>query len=171
MAYGYNVGRITTAGNITEFNVGYSTYGIVAGSDGNVWFTSATFVGRITPAGSITTYAIPTQYSDPGKMTLGLDQNVWFVENLGKVGRVTMTGNITEFSPSSGADGIATGSDGNLWFTEGDANKIGRITTSGSITEFDLPVAGSFPYDIAAGPDGNLWFTESNRNVLGRITP
>src|SRR5204862_254936 len=53
---------------------------------------------------------------------------------------------------------IATGPDGNLWFTEARGNKIGRITTDGVITEFHVPTPGSFPVGIAAGPDGNLWF-------------
>ena len=63
---------------------------------------------------------------------------------------------------------ITSGSDGNLWFTEG--NKIGRITPAGSITEFPLPKADSEPLGIAPGPDGNLWFTEFRGNRIGRIT-
>jgi len=69
---------------------------------------------------------------------------------------------------------ITAGPDGNLWFTERDANKIGRITTTGVITEFPIPAAGATPDFITAGPDGNLWFTErfsSNPDgQIGRIT-
>jgi len=49
---------------------------------------------------------------------------------------------------------IATGSDGNLWFTEFAGSHIGRITPSGTVTEF--PYNGSTTYGIAAGPDGGL---------------
>ena len=48
-------------------------------------------------------------------------------------------GTITEFSiPTAGSNpyDITAGPDGNLWFTEHDANKIGRITPSGAVTEF-----------------------------------
>ena len=79
----------------------------------------------------------------------------------------------TEFAiptAGSGADSIAAGPDGNLWFTEQAANKIGRITTAGVITEFAIPTADSGPRGIAAGPDGNLWFTEGDGNKIGRIT-
>jgi virginiamycin B lyase len=70
--------------------------------------------------------------------------------------------------------GIALGSDGNLWVTEGAGtffpSKIGRITPAGALTDFDLP-SGSSPGSIVAGPDRNLWFTESphdaNGNSLG----
>ncbi|HEU5380713.1 MAG TPA: hypothetical protein VFV38_35265, partial [Ktedonobacteraceae bacterium] len=77
----------------------------------------------------------------------------------------------TDIPPSSGyPEGITTGSDGNLWFTEVDANKIGRITTDGTITEFRLPPSDGRPRGIAAGPDGNLWFTEWDGSKIGRIT-
>jgi streptogramin lyase len=54
---------------------------------------------------------------------------------------------------------IASGPDGNLWFTEpggGFGNgAIGKITTAGFITEYTLPNANSGPEDIAAGPSGS----------------
>ncbi len=80
---------------------------------------------------------------------------------------------INEFTvptANSNLGDIATGPDGNLWFTEFDGNKIGRITTAGAITEFTIPTTGSTPYGITAGPDGNLWFAEMNGNKIGRIT-
>lgn len=70
--------------------------------------------------------------------------------------------------PKSGALFITAGSDGNLWFPEG--NDIGRITTSGVITSFPTPNKNSSPYGITSGPDGNLWFTESDALKVGRIT-
>src|SRR5262245_6878971 len=57
-------------------------------------------------------------------------------------------------TPASGPTNIVTGPDGNLWFTEFNADKIGRITPSGAITEFTVPGAGSGPAGITSGPDG-----------------
>src|SRR5438128_2358664 len=84
-------------------------------------------------------------------------------------------GTITEFpvpTSSSHPAGITAGPDGNLWFTESNANQIGRITTSGGFTEFPLPTTcgssfGCEPIGITAGPDGNLWFTEGGGNKIG----
>jgi streptogramin lyase len=66
---------------------------------------------------------------------------------------------------------LSVGPDGNLWFTEPDADNIGRITTAGVITEFPVPTAASLPEGITAGPDGNLWFTEAGASKIGMITP
>src|SRR5262249_14893496 len=62
---------------------------------------------------------------------------------------------------------ISAGPDGNLWFTEPDANQIGRITPAGQITLFNVPTPGSQPTGIAAGPNGNLWFTEAASRHIG----
>src|SRR5438105_2827345 len=54
---------------------------------------------------------------------------------------------ITEFpvpTAASGPSGITQHLDGNLWFTEFNADRIGRITPAGVVTEFTLP-AGSGP--------------------------
>jgi len=66
--------------------------------------------------------------------------------------------------------GIASGPDGNLWFTEYGANKIGRLTTTGRFKEFPIPTPYSSPSAITAGPDDNLWFTESYASKIGRVT-
>jgi len=67
---------------------------------------------------------------------------------------------------------IASGPNGNLWFTEKSANAIGEITTSGVITQFPL-ASGAAPWGIVQGPDGNMWFTESSlaNSAIGSITP
>ena len=49
-------------------------------------------------------------------------------------------------------DGITTGPDGNLWFTEFAASKIGRITPTGTITEFPIPTAEQRPVRDHGGP-------------------
>jgi len=81
----------------------------------------------------------------------------------------------TEFraSPGSGPEGITTGPDMNLWFTEFDAGSIARIlpSTPNTITEFNVSMSDIRPAGITAGPDGNLWFVEITGNQVGRITP
>ena len=151
---------------------------LTTGPDGNLWFAeeNANKIGRITTAGVVTEFPIPTPNSDTAEIVAGPDGSVWFMEfAANKIGRITPAGIITEFpipTPQSSPDGseITAGPDGNLWFAENAANKIGRMTTSGDFTEFAVPTANSGPSAITAGPDGNLWFTEELGNRIGRIT-
>ena len=87
--------------------------------------------------------------------------------------RALPSGGITEYlvpSANSFPEGITSGPDGALWFTELGSNKIGRVSTSGAFTEFTIPSANSAPTGITSGPDGALWFTELATNKIGRIT-
>jgi streptogramin lyase len=211
------IGRITPAGDIVEFAIpplsGSSnapcdlplcqTFAgptdIVAGPDGNLWFTETIFqdcgvdsctisggIGRITPAGVVLDqFVVPTPYSSPTRIALGPDGNLWFTEshvsNLapfarsgGSIGRITPAGVVTEFTiptPDSRLFGISGGPDGNVWFAESGANQIGRISPSGLIAEFAVPTAASEPTDIVTGPDGNLWFTETGVNQVAKLVP
>ena len=148
-------------------------FNITAGADGHMWFTETdgNRIGRITGAGVLTEFPIPTADSAPNGITAGPDGNIWFTESSGnKIGRITPSGAITEFPLPTAAGQpkrITAGADGNLWFTEGTGNKIGRITPSGAITEFPIPTAESEPNGITAGPDGNIWFTEFSG--IGRL--
>jgi virginiamycin B lyase len=103
-------------------------------------------------------------------------------------------GKLTQFkvpTPNSEPRSITNGSDGNLWFTEGNEiftpnpddpdaggtthRNIGRITPAGEITEFRIEdgigpnECFCLPNDIVQGPGGVLYFTTNNPG-LGRIT-
>jgi streptogramin lyase len=130
------IGRITTAGVITEYPVptaGSGPHGIAAGPDGALWFTelNASKIGRITIAGAITEYVIPTPGSAPREIAAGADGALWFTEfNSNKLGRITVSGAITEYpvpTTGSGPNGITAGPLGSMWFTELNGNKVGRI--------------------------------------------
>ena len=199
------IGRITTSGAVTLYPVvtgSTPTVGITTGPDGNLWYPVTTASGfdriqRMSPSGQINAdIAIPTQYSDPSRIVTGPDGNLWFTEqgavpnhlSPGKIGRVTPSGDMTEFTtpnqnPTSNPAGIAVGPDGNLWYTEYShlnmdftqhgQNNIGRITTSGKITEFPIPTRYARADGITNGPDGGMYFTESPNDfsygAIGRI--
>jgi streptogramin lyase len=178
------------AASITEYPVvdsmglTYNPSNITAGPDGNLWFTdtSGNYVGKITPAGIATAFAIPGPltlgvFDQALAITTGPDGNVWFTTTSNAIGRATPAGDITLFQigddTGAGVVGIASGPDGNLWFMEGSAN-IGRITPAGVVTEFPIPPLGgdmviqpggvrvSPSGGITAGGDGNLWFAGAN---------
>lgn len=123
--------------------------------------------------GTIVEYGLLNNAANPGGIATGPDGNLWFTEYAGKVGKVTTSGTVTEYSvpTASTITDIAAGPDGNLWFTEATANKIGKITTTGVVTEYSTPTSNSHPFGITAGPDGNVWFTEEAGNNIGKVTP
>jgi hypothetical protein len=88
------IGRITTAGTITEYPIPTACAGpsgIVASPDGALWFTGSG-IGRITTSGTITEYCLmlPVRhYRWPGRRAMV--QRGWsrrFCE-VGDIGRIT----------------------------------------------------------------------------------
>jgi virginiamycin B lyase len=184
---------LTSKGILKQFRlkIDYSgPVGITTGPDGNLWFTEFTVdkIGRITPAGVITEFALPAapagspatpaaQSTPRGvtEITVGPDSNLWFTEeNANQIGRITPDGTVTEF-PLVGVNNyptsIVSGPDKNLWFTEVGTGKIGRMTTAGLVTSWLIPTRHSGPSSMTVGPDGNIWFTETNVNQIAKINP
>jgi streptogramin lyase len=95
---------------------------------------------------------------------------------VGSLAGAAPLGAVAEFGVPAGSVPfrIASGADGNLWFSDQGATKgIGRITTGGTfITGYVLP-SSSVPRQVRVGADGNFWFTDTNATApaIGRITP
>ena len=65
---------------------------ITVGPDGNLWFveSNGNRVDRITPAGVITQFTMPTINARLSHIVAGPDGNLWFTEAGGnKIGRIT----------------------------------------------------------------------------------
>jgi streptogramin lyase len=152
------IGRITPRGVVTELsaNLTGGPDSITAGCDGNLWFVEPVddMIGRITPKGKITEFSAGLTSSGlieikgVTAMTAGPDGNLWFTKggfasdsaadqvSPGGIGRITPTGEVTEFyagiTPDAYLEGITAGPDGNLWFTGSTFHtgngRIGRIT-------------------------------------------
>ena len=82
----------------------------------------------------------------------------------------------TPTADSSPAD-LAFDSQGNLWFTELNANRIGKLVpseakslTSQGITEYELPHPNSKPHYLTVAKNGMIWFTEG-ANRIGSLDP
>jgi len=180
---GNEIGRITTAGSVTNtypapnpLNSVPTGGNIVLGPNGALWFTEtdADRIGEISAAGQTIDFPVPSAGSRPQQIAAGADGALWFTEQHGSnIGRITTAGVVIEFpTPTVGSapSGIALGRDGAMWFTENAANQIGRITSAGTITEYPISTAGAGPLGIVAGPDGALWFTENAAGKIGRIS-
>ncbi len=190
--------------DVYQATIGSNTIGpSTAGPDDNLWFIeyaprgtgSAAIVakiGRITPTGAVTDFALPAldrsvkpSYDESfAAITAGPDGNLWFTDAYAsRIGRITPDGSIAEFpvpTPHSGLGEIAAGPDGNIWFLEEIGytpgatgptplrSKIVRMTTDGSATEFETE--GELR-NLVAGPDGNLYVMNRGAEKLLRISP
>ena len=173
-----------SAGRILPCAAETSTYSqpaaIVAGPDGNLWFTQQQrqSIGRITPQGAISEYPLPPSHS-AFKIAVGHDGNLWFTSIYGVVGRVMPDGRVRYFNiggSSLDGQGIVAGPGGHVWYAFAGNGRgrlggfgIGRISPEGKAVEFGpLP---EMPMGLAAGPDCNVWFAEAYLGRIGRMTP
>lgn len=111
--------------------------GLVAGPDGELWFTEPqrNKIGRMTTSGAIKEYSIPTANSGADRIAVGPDGALWFTESAAdQVGRITVGGAITEYAlptPNAKPEGIASRPVGcdtrGVWIVEFSANKLAKI--------------------------------------------
>ena len=75
---------------MTQFAAGRNPEGLVAGSDGNLWFTEHDGrFGRVTPQGIVTEFRTGLTEGAAGIAT-GPDGNLWFTEKGNRIGRFTV---------------------------------------------------------------------------------
>ncbi len=151
------IGRIDTRGRITEraayvprgrgvpadANGVYSAHptGIVAGPDGNLWFTEQEgFLVRLSAAGRQIPYHLPAS-GLPSQIVVGADKALWVANGVGGVVRADTSGHMIRFP--IGVDAlvvaVAVASDGSVWFgDESGKDVLGRIA-HGRVTAFPAP--------------------------------
>jgi virginiamycin B lyase len=149
------IARVTPEGVVTEFVIPTENsrpIAIVPGPDGAMWFSeeAGSKVARITMDGKITEFAVPR--SDPRLIVAGLafdaEGNLWtqqymphktpdpnVADSIVRIDRSALNGRggagPFTFYPVPTRDTvmhrIIRGPDGNMWFTEMNADKVGRL--------------------------------------------
>jgi len=169
----------------TGITPGSQAYMVVAGPDGNLWFTEYTGmrIGVFNPTTRMATEFGPLQ-SPATSIAAGPDGNVWFAERSldglsTLIGRVTPAGVITEYKATPVVGSIramTAGADGNVWFVKDGQGgpAVGRIDpATGAVTLFSSGLNGAFTLfgGMTLGGDGNVWFTSYFDGLIGRVTP
>jgi virginiamycin B lyase len=162
----------------TPHTIGALDSAMALGPDGNVWFfdEDADRLARISGNGAVKEFSFESVAGGSGvSMTVGADKAFYIGDESSSIIRMTVKGAVQAFPIPSGdatsTDGMALGSDGNVWFAE--FNHIAKITPSGKITEFAYPPGYSTNQygGVTTGSDGNVWFAESSNNAIGRVVP
>ena len=175
--WGYRLGRMALNGTVTKeitFPSGWNFSGISTSSDGDLWATvwSQDVISRVDPISGVVTNFLLSFPANPQAITRGPDDAMWFTQyQLGRVGRISLDNQLTEFEVGDNAPyGITTGPDNALWWVEQRPTNsaIVRCRMNGEIQRFALPWL-SFPSQITAGPDNAVYFTISGRNRIGRL--
>lgn len=175
------IGRITTAGVITEFSVpaGSRPTDITVGPDGALWFTEFNSkLGRITTAGAASEFPVTLKTGTHLDRILSLGGALWVTPGVDDleapkhIARITTTGKVTEFDLHVGrglVSEIAAGPDGGIWFTVTQDARIGRFdpATHASVLYSKGLDPDPLPIGIVAGPDRAMWFDQWDN--VGRI--
>lgn len=180
------IGRITTAGVITEFSAGSSSVpnDIRTGPDGHAWFGTYTpdAIGRVAYDGSVQLFPIPAPTGHPEQLVADRPRDaIWFTElqnqAIGEFSLATHT--FTEFTvlpPSGGTRvkpfAIALDRAGNVWFSDNANSQVDEMSSSGTILQrLALPAPfgpGSLiPWRMTRGVGGDLWLVEINGGPQG----
>jgi streptogramin lyase len=147
---------------------------------------------QAAPLGALKQFRVPTDNSQPRHIAVGSDGNLWFTEGNEvftpgpdpdgggtfhrNVGRITPTGEITEFRIEDGIgptqcfcllNDIVQGPGDVLYFTTNNPG-LGRITTNGEILPFVAPNNTAANGSGIAAHDDDIWYADFNNDSLWR---
>lgn len=146
-----------------------------------MWFTEFDAdrigrIGRISRAGALTQFRVPTPKAGPYQIAAGPQRTMWFTEyNPTMIGRVSADGRITEFRlprPTYRGTGITGSPAGHVLVAE-PAGYIDSAAADGTVTRTRVASRFGFPFAIARLPDGTIWlneltgYYEYSRHLLG----
>jgi virginiamycin B lyase len=170
-----SVGMVTPTGLVTEFSVSSESIGgIASGPDGRLWFTDPSdgYIDAITTTGTLSQYPTALANDAPAMLVNRGDGTLWVTGPEGPDLEVVNPagGTSSVAAPGTVPNGIATGPDNYVYFTDKTNNQIGRIANPGGAISTIALAPGSTPEQIVRGPDGNLWFTEFGTSKIGRLS-
>jgi virginiamycin B lyase len=157
------IGRITPAGDITEFGPACEfciVTDIIQGPDDILYYTSNDpILGRITTSGTILDpIEIPNSNAVAGDLAVHRN-DIWFTDfNNDRLWRYdVVSGEFTQFNVPEPSDAVVD-AEGIVWFTAPLERGIGRLDPeTGSVTV--TQTKDLTPRQLTIAADGDIWFT------------
>lgn len=173
----YSIGRLTTEGSLTHYDVGpYHPRAIAAGADGALWFTTyyAFSIGRITTAGVVSQFPTPPTPLSLHLIAPGPDGALWYTMfQRGQIGRMTTSGQaqVFNFGQLDFITSLTAGPDAAIWFTHS-SSLLSRVTSSGTFNDFPLPMTdlSGLPGPLTVSRDGNLLIAIPDKILVVSLT-
>lgn len=162
------IGRITTNGVITEFKPqsGGAFWDIANSPDGALIVKMRdSIVLKISTSGVFSNHRYVGS-----SMTFDKWGNLWSVEEAAVL-RLSANGELRRFSNGISIDGvvpsnpyaIASGKNGDFWFSDGSNGRIGRLNLQGNISEFEIGNQREELKPISYLNSDNIWFSSIYR--------
>ena len=162
---GYIV-RMTTAGRfvgaVATPHAADVADAIVAGRDGNIWFAEdangVARIGRITPTGKLTEYALPPD-SSPIALAAGPDGIAFVGHSTPRLGLVSYMGKVSaiDFKTDIDIKSVAYDSSGSLWYAGCDG--VGRFTRSHTVRDYLVEGGCNGEAGVSVARGGLAWFS------------
>lgn len=165
------LGSVSHGGVVTEYAVD-APQDVGGGFDDDVWTTGQGFVEDFSTSGELIkkyAYAVTG-----GPIARGPLSRMWFgqAQAIGEVLRDDIALFALPPAPSQSGGwnpmGLATASDGSLWFTANNVGDICDLTTNGLFTAVEVPAPRSAPLRMVTASDGSIWFTDPGALKIGR---
>lgn len=151
---------------------------MIVGPDGDAWVTDGglnAIVRVDADSHAVTVHRLPRSGANLNTATFDGDGMLWFTGQAGVYGRLDpATGDLAVFDAprGSGPYGIATTSDGTVWYASLAGSYIARVASpDGDLEVVDVPSAGGGARRVWSDSSGRLWVTEWFAGNLARYDP
>ncbi len=184
---GFAVGKITSAGQITEYPLSDDPWDITVGIDGNLWLPqghTTNGIDRVTPAGKVDFFSAGLQPTadiyDGTNIVSGPDGNLWFID-VGTPNAIvradvqlppTVTSgaatNVTASSAQISGTANARGAASTVTIQYGTTPALGSTAAAGSEAADDTP--GSVSATVTGLPAGTtIYYRLAANNAYGTV--
>jgi len=183
------IDKVTTGGAVTAYNIvsGDVPFYIVNGSDGNMYFseTGGYFLGKITTGGTITEMDSHPCYVYGNRGLVAVGNQIWFVcegtAGVNQIGRFNVSTQqfMSPLSPprvlldTTRTEYFAAGPDGNIWFTNDNADIGVRVQLAITLTPLSATIApgGQQTITVSETHYAGAWTASSANTGIATVAP